>query len=167
MHLTRSDQLIHDDAGQIDRNREAISRVEPGLTRNRGVDTDDLALHVDQRAAGVTRIDGRVGLNEVGDGGLAALKPLQAASLAADDAGGDGEGELISEWIADGQHPFADPIVIAVAQRRRGEPLAGTLRTATSVSGSVPTTFASNSRRSTRRTVTFSAPSTTWLLVRI
>jgi hypothetical protein len=35
------------------------------------------------------------------------------------------------------------------------------------VPGSVPTTLALNSRRSSRRTVTWSEPSTTWSLVRM
>ncbi len=48
-----------------------------------------------------------------------------------------------------------------------GSDLASILRTATSVLGSVPMTLALNSRRSSRRTVTCSAPSTTWLLVRM
>src|SRR5438034_6443525 len=44
---------------------------------------------------------------------------------------------------------------------------ASILMTATSVFGSVPTTFAVNSRLSYKRTVTLSAPATTWLLVRM
>jgi hypothetical protein len=48
-----------------------------------------------------------------------------------------------------------------------GRLVASILTTATSVLGSAPTTFALNSRRSSRRTVTCSAPSTTWLLVRM
>src|SRR5439155_1699306 len=43
---------------------------------------------------------------------------------------------------------------------------ASILSTAMSVWGSVPTTFAWNTRLSSSRTVTLSAPSTTWLLVR-
>ncbi len=46
-----------------------------------------------------------------------------------------------------------------------GKSLASILTTAKSVFGSVPTTFAENSRRSLRVTVIWVAPSTTWLLV--
>ena len=48
-----------------------------------------------------------------------------------------------------------------------GRLLPSILMMATSDCGSVPTTLAVNSRWSARRTVIFSAPSTTWLLVRM
>ena len=48
-----------------------------------------------------------------------------------------------------------------------GSPWLSILITATSVSGSVPTTRARNSRLSSSRTMTLSAPATTWLLVRM
>ena len=48
-----------------------------------------------------------------------------------------------------------------------GRPLPSILSTATSVCGSRPTIFALNSRRSLISTFTRSAPSTTWLLVRM
>ena len=48
-----------------------------------------------------------------------------------------------------------------------GRSLASILITATSLFGSRPTTLAVNSRPSCRATFTSSAPSTTWLLVRM
>ncbi len=48
-----------------------------------------------------------------------------------------------------------------------GRSRASILITATSVAGSAPTTRAVNSRLSSSRTVTCSAPATTWLLVRM
>ena len=50
-------------------------------------------------------------------------------------------------------------------KRTVGRPLASILSTATSVRLSAPTTLALNSRLSVRRTMTSSAPSTTWALV--
>ena len=93
--------------------------------------------------------------------------PLSARPLALTMPRGDREGEPLAERIADGQHPLADPGVVAVAERHRRQDLASILSTATSVLGSVPMTLALNSRRSSSRTVTCSAPSTTWLLVRM
>ena len=65
-------------------------------------------------------IDGGVGLDEVLDAALApARQPGQRPALGAHDAGGDGEGEPLAERVADGQHPLADPGVVAVAQGHR------------------------------------------------
>ena len=44
------DQLVHDGAGQIDRDGEAIAGVEAGLAGDGGVDPDDLAPDAHQRA---------------------------------------------------------------------------------------------------------------------
>jgi hypothetical protein len=49
--------------------------------------------------------------------------------------------------------------------RNDGRSVAAILSSATSDCSSLPTTFALNSRRSDRRTVTSLAPSTTWWLV--
>jgi hypothetical protein len=63
----------------------ATLEPDPGAPRHdRGIDADDLALHVDERAAGIAGVDGGVGLEEVVEGALTDL-----ARLRADDAGGD------------------------------------------------------------------------------
>src|SRR5262249_12947223 len=106
------------------RNREAVARVEPGLTGDRGVDPDHLAAHAYERTARVAGIDRCVGLNEVLDAALtAARQTIQGAALGAHDAGSDREGESFAERVSNGEYPFADPGVIAVAERDRRQVL--------------------------------------------
>src|SRR5262249_38263010 len=69
----------------------------------------DLAFQVDQRAPGISRVDGRIGLDEVVVTALA-----DEPSLGADDTRGDRM--LEAEWVADGHHPFADAQLIGVAE---------------------------------------------------
>ena len=60
-------QLRQQVAYRVDGNREADPDVALALTvaDDGGVDADDFAAHVEERAAGVAGIDRRVGLNEV------------------------------------------------------------------------------------------------------
>ena len=76
----------------------------------------DLAIHVEQRAAGIAAIDGGVGLDEVVVG-----PGIDVAVARRDDADGDRAAE--AERIADRHHPVAD----ADAHRN--------CRTSTTVSG--------------------------------
>ena len=66
------------------------------------VDADQPALHVDQRAAGIARIDRGVGLDEEPEVGNAAVRPRQRRDDAAGHRLADAEG------IADGEHQVAD-----------------------------------------------------------
>src|SRR6267143_2832508 len=78
-----------------------------------GVDTDDFTVRVDERTAGVTAINGRVGLNGfVDEGGLAGL---HGAAQGADDAGS--ERGLETERIADGENFLAHLQCGGVAER--------------------------------------------------
>jgi hypothetical protein len=64
-----------DDAHHVGGNGEADALRAAGAREDRGVDADQLAGHVDQRAAGIAGIDRRVGLDEeliVGDADLRA-----------------------------------------------------------------------------------------------
>jgi hypothetical protein len=119
LHLAELDELLHDLAREVDRDREAVAHVEAGLGGDGGVDADHLAAHVHQRAARVAGIDGRVGLDEVRDAQVGARQPIQRTALRADDARGDGERQAFAERVADGQHPLADLLLVAVAQGRR------------------------------------------------
>ena len=56
------DGLLHDGLGDVDGDGEADALTTLG---DRRVDADDIARGVDQRAAGVARVDGRVRLDEV------------------------------------------------------------------------------------------------------
>ena len=63
----------------VDWDREADADVAAGARDDRGVDADELAVQVDERAAGVAGIDRRVGLNEVLERLL--LRPLRPSAL--------------------------------------------------------------------------------------
>ena len=80
-----------------------------------GVDADDLAMGVEQGAAGVAGIDGRVGLDGLVDVGSVGLLHLADG---ADDAARHGSVED-AEGIADGEHLLADLQVGAVAHGDR------------------------------------------------
>ena len=61
-------------AREVARDGEADALVAAGLAEDRGVDADQLAARVDQRAAGVARVDRGVGLDEVLVGGEPAFE---------------------------------------------------------------------------------------------
>ena len=72
----------------------------------------------------IARIDGRIGLDEVLDAALAPTRQsLERPALGAHDAGGDREGEPLTQRVTDRQHPFAHPGVVAVAQGHRRQAL--------------------------------------------
>ena len=123
LHVAGLHQLLHHGAREVDRDREAVTRVEPRLTRDRRVDADHLALDVDQRAARVARVDRRVGLNKVLDAVVRPRQATEGAALRADDPGGHGEGELLAERIPDRQRPLAHPRRVGIAETDRREVL--------------------------------------------
>ena len=84
---------------------------------DRGVDADDPAAAVDERAAAVAGVQGGVGLDDVVHqvAGDAAQRPAQGA----DDAGGDGRFE--AERAADGDDELADAQLRRVAERGVGQ----------------------------------------------
>ena len=85
--------------------------LPPRAREDGAVDADEFAPQVHQRAAGVARIDRRVGLDEV----LVAVGIDAGAPEAADDAGRDGV--LQAERIADGDHEIADLESRGIAER--------------------------------------------------
>jgi hypothetical protein len=60
-----SDQLVHDPSGEVDWDAEPHSFVSPAVGRNRVVNSDHLALHVDQRPTRVAGIDRGVSLKKI------------------------------------------------------------------------------------------------------
>jgi len=102
------DQAIHDVAGEIRGDGKTNALVAAGAAVDGGVDADEPALHVHQRAAGIARVDGRIGLDEV----LVFFDAEVAPARGADNAGGDGLAH--AEGIADGQHKVAHLDFIAV-----------------------------------------------------
>jgi hypothetical protein len=94
-----------------------------GLGVDGGVHADDLAGHIDQRAAGVAGVDGGVGLDELLElvGRAVGAGLVDGAVLGGDDAGGDGLGE--GEGAADGEDPVADLGAVGVAELDGGQRL--------------------------------------------
>ena len=64
LNLTAGFQLLGNIHRHINRNREGNAHKSAASAVNLGVDADYLTFQVKQRAAGVTRIDGNVGLDE-------------------------------------------------------------------------------------------------------
>ncbi len=101
-------------AHQGGRNREADPDRAARLREDGGVDADQLAVEIDERAARIARIDRRVGLDEGRD-------------VAADTGAGErrhdaaGHGLADTEGIADREHQIADfePIAVADFQHRQ------------------------------------------------
>src|SRR5262249_50709551 len=90
----------------IDRHREANS---PTPAEDCGVPPHDLAAHVEQRYAGVARVDQRVGLDEIVE------RPNSDHPF----LGGDnslGDGVIEPEGIPNCHHPVADLELVGVSQ---------------------------------------------------
>ncbi len=104
-HPPVSDQLVHDPSGQVDRDAEADPLVTPAVGRDRVVDADHFAFHVDERPARVTRVDRRVGLKEVLVHYIRKLIHLPPAS--ADDPLADGMHQ--AKRASQRHHPGANP----------------------------------------------------------
>ena len=81
------------------------------LGQHRGIDADQLAIGVDQRASGIADVDGRVGLDEVFESRHAQL----AAAGGAHDALRDGLRQ--AHGVADGEHDVADAQPVRMPQR--------------------------------------------------
>src|SRR5258708_3817668 len=115
-HLAVIQDLIHHVASQVDRNGKPDSFVASRTVRqNRRVDSDQFAAIVYQRSTGVSRIDWRVGLNEV----LVVFNSKIAAAFGAHNAHRDRL--AYAERIADGQRIDADLYFRRISQRDRGE----------------------------------------------
>lgn len=61
-HLTLLLQLIGHPAGQVD--RDGKTKASPRARANQGIDPNHLAITVHQGPAGITGVDGGVGLNQ-------------------------------------------------------------------------------------------------------
>ena len=131
------EELVDHGADHVRGHGEADADIAAARRDDGGVDADQLALGVDQRAAGVAGVDGRVGLDEV----LVAAARDPAAAERADDARGDGLAE--AERVADGEHEVAD-LELRRSRRRaaRSRFRARMRRRARSVPGSPPTSSA-------------------------
>ena len=97
------------------RDREADPDVALRCRDDLRIDPDKLSVQVDERAAGVPLVDGRVGLEEV----LVAAVANRRSALRADDAHRHRLAD--AERIANRQHDVADLHLVGVTQRERRE----------------------------------------------
>ena len=86
-----------------------------------GVDADDLAVHIDQRTAGIAGIDGGVGLDIAHGAGGFGVFGVDDSVHAGDNAQRDRAGELSAAGIADGHDIVAQHKLAAVAQLALGK----------------------------------------------
>ncbi len=116
LHFAVGENLVHVMARHVDRDCESDSLVAARITReNGGIDADQMAFVIDQRAARVARIDRRVRLNKVFD----LLDSEVPAAGCADNSGCDGLAH--AERIADGQYDVTDFDFARVGQRKNRE----------------------------------------------
>jgi len=97
VHFAIGDQILRDAFRCVDGNSETNARSGARWGVNSAVDADHLAAGIEQRAARVSLIDGRVGLNcPVNE---SCISRLNGAAQGADHAGC--ESARKSKWIAD------------------------------------------------------------------
>ena len=100
----------------FDRHGEADPGPGAAARKNHGVHADQASRRVEQRAAGVARIDRRIGLDHVADAHAAGA--LHFAAERADDAGGHGVVE--AEGIANRDHLLADFELLRLVRQLHG-----------------------------------------------
>src|SRR5262249_7379139 len=81
-HFPRFRNLLHDESGHVGGNGKADAEISSSRTEDRGVDSNQFTARVNQRAPGISGIDGRIGLNEV----LFVFNSETAAACGADDS---------------------------------------------------------------------------------
>ena len=92
-------EFVQHGFGAVDGRRKTDADVAL-RSQNGGVDADDRAVRIQQRAAAVAGVDGGVGLDQAFQ--LRVFLGLQASVERADDARSQGSFE--SEGVADGEH---------------------------------------------------------------
>jgi len=107
-------QLIVDLANGVGGNGESDTFTAAGLRGDHGVHADDFACDVDQWAAGVSGIDGRIGL-QISHGSIV----IELALRGTDDS--EGDGVFKAERTAEGESKLADMHLIGVGKLERGE----------------------------------------------
>ena len=95
------DQVIHDFLGNRGGSGEADALPAAVRRKDGGVDADQVAAGINQRAAGVAPVNRRIGLDKVLEGGDAQV----AAAGGTDDA--HGHGLAHTQRVADGQYHIA------------------------------------------------------------
>ena len=119
-HAALRDELRDDAVDGVDGDGEPDARGDTAGADDRGVDADESPGTVEEWAAGVSGIDGGVGLDEVFD--VSAIGGGKRSTQRRDDA--DGERLVEAERIADGENLLADLKIVTRADRDRAK-LAG------------------------------------------
>src|SRR5215510_13062133 len=109
LHVAILHDLLHDPSRHVDRHSEANPDIPASGRKHGRVDAEELAAHIDQGSAGIPRIDGRIGLDEI----LVALLAETGAAEGADNARCHSLSK--AEGIADGDHEVTDFEAVAVA----------------------------------------------------
>src|ERR1035437_553513 len=113
-HLTVVDDLLHHIARHTHRDGKTDALIAfRSMGQDGGVDADQLAAVIDQRAARVAGVDRRIGLNEV----FVVFDAQIGAAGSADDAHGDSFTH--AKGIADGEHVVAHLHLIGIANGDR------------------------------------------------
>ena len=113
--IALADKLFDDGLGGVYRDGEAQA-FHAFLGVFRVDDADKLPIAVEQAAAGVAGVDGRVGLQQ----GHGLIIDGDFPAQGADDAAGDGAAQL-AQGVADGNGGFAHDQVVGAAQHRGGQ----------------------------------------------
>ena len=106
---------MNDHLHHVGRNRESDPVRAAALREDGRVDADETPVHVDQGAARIARVDGRIGLNEKLIVRDADLGPRQRRHDAARDR------LTHAEWVADGEHQVAHLQTVGVGELDRRE----------------------------------------------
>ena len=114
------DDLVGNVLGIVNRNSKAHARAGARVALDERVDTHQLTIVVDERAAGVARVDGGIGLDHVGiDGVTAGRAHGRGAVERRDDTGGDRL--FVAERRADRHNPLAHVELGGVADLDRSK----------------------------------------------
>ena len=105
------DELVHDRLRHVGRNRKPDADVAASRRKDLRINPDQLSAGVDQSAAGIALVNGRVGLQKVLK---AAIASAGRAALGADDAGGDRFAD--SERVADRETNVAHPHLVGIGK---------------------------------------------------
>ncbi|MNV01074.1 hypothetical protein D3C71_912620 [compost metagenome] len=99
--LTEFDELLDDILGKLRRHGESDTDRTAARRNDRRIDADHLALHVEERTAGIALVDGRIRLDEIVIGAGIDITPARGNNT-------DRQRSAKPEGIADGHHPVAD-----------------------------------------------------------
>ena len=114
------DDLVGNVLGVVNRNGKAHARAGTRVALDERVDTHELAVVVDERAAGVARVDGGIGLNHVGIDGVAAGRAHGRGAIQSRH-NTRGDRLLVAEWRSDRHNPLAHVELGGVADLNRRE----------------------------------------------